>query len=98
MRGSIAKQAVVEKIKSLYGKDYIGEASNKYYVWEDDGGERVQIAIQLTCPKNLLETTPVRVINGGLDFSNSAPETKKNTEFTEEEKDTINRLIAELGL
>ena len=58
MRGSIAKEKVIQKLKDTFGSDYIGEDNKKYYVWEDDGGERVQIAIALTCPKNMIEVAP----------------------------------------
>lgn len=40
-KGSIAKAEVVQKIIATFGDDYVGEASNKYYVWADDGGEKV---------------------------------------------------------
>ena len=41
-----------------FGADYIGEQDKKIYVWADDGGERVQIAIAMTCPK-----TPIAAEN-----------------------------------
>lgn len=99
-RGTTAKANVVEKIKKIFGEDYIGESSNKYYVWADDDGEKVQIAIALTCPKNQIESAPkYKTVNGGIDFSAPIEENKKeNLEFTQDEKDTINRLMAELGL
>lgn len=50
-RGSLAKEAVAHKIMELYGNDYVGTENNKVYVYENDGGERVQIAISFTCPK-----------------------------------------------
>ena len=50
-RGSNAKLEVTEKLRNLYGTDFIGIQDNKIYVWENDGAERVQIAIAMTCPK-----------------------------------------------
>ena len=44
-RGSIAKESVVKKIAAEFGADFIGEYDKKVYVWANDGGERVQIAI-----------------------------------------------------
>ena len=97
-RGSIAKTEVVQKIIAAFGDDYVGEASNKYYVWADDGGEKVQIAITLTCPKNPLETSQnFRITDGGIDFTQSIKKPEV-ADFTEDEKSTINKLMAELGL
>ena len=100
VRGAEAKNKVVEKIKEAFGEDYIGESSNKYFVWADDGDEKVQIAIALTCPKNPLETaSKYRKVGDGIDFSTPIEEVKKaDLDFTQDEKDTINRLMAELGL
>ncbi len=50
-KGSVAKEKVVEKLKSAFGADYIGEFDKKVYLWADDGGERVQITISMTCHK-----------------------------------------------
>lgn len=59
-RGNIAKQNVTDMIKAAFGADYVGEFDKKIYVWADDGGERVQIALAMTCPKN-----PVGTVNEG---------------------------------
>ena len=48
-RGSIAKQQVINKLAVAFGEDYIGEFDKKFYVWANENGERVQIAISLTC-------------------------------------------------
>ena len=96
-KGSIAKAEVVQKIIATFGDDYVGEASNKYYVWADDGGEKVQIAIALTCPKTPLEAqTNFKTVDGGIDFTQ--PATPPELDFTPAEKDTIKKLMAELGL
>lgn len=49
-KGSEAKLLVQEKIKEAFGQDFIGINSGKVYVWVNDGGEKVQIAISLTHP------------------------------------------------
>lgn len=54
-KGSIAKGNVINKIAHIFGNDFIGEYEKKVYVWADDGGERVQIALSLTCPKVPIE-------------------------------------------
>jgi hypothetical protein len=56
-KGIVAKTKVIEKIKEALGEDFIGEVDKKIYVWADDGGERIQVAIALTCPKVPIETS-----------------------------------------
>lgn len=102
-KGAIAKQEVIQKIIEVFGKDYIGENSNKHYVWAKDGGtEKVQIAISLTCPKTPIGTIDMSTTFGdGIDFE-SAPivaQTKfEPAEITEEEKQNIADLMKKLGL
>lgn len=101
-KGTNAKNAVINKIAMAFGTDYIGEIDKKVYVWADDGGEKVQIAIALTCPKNPVEaggvsTAPV----SGWDFSDnvvtaSAPVSK--AEITPEEQARIADMMSRLGL
>ncbi len=101
-KGSVAKEKVVEKLKSAFGADYIGEFDKKVYLWADDGGERVQIAIAMTCPKNMINTVDTNTLNynSGRDFSNNdtvivAPE---NVEISEREKEDVRKLMQRLGL
>ena len=49
-KGAVAKTNVINKIAMAFGNDFIGEVDKKVYVWADDGGEKVQIALALTCP------------------------------------------------
>lgn len=96
-RGNIAKEKVVEKISKVFGDDFIGEVNKKFYVWADDGGERVQIAITLTCPKVFVEggAAPVTSASANV-FEQELP--REKVEVSQEEKDRINRLIKELNL
>ena len=105
-KGALAKQAVINKIAAAFGDDYIGEYDKKQYVWANENGERVQIAITLTCPKTPIEIAS-NVNNAGGDWnftddipkatpiavSNAAP-----AEITEAEKQNIADLMARLGL
>lgn len=100
-KGAIAKSNIVKKLKEVFGEDYIGEYDKKYYVWAQDDGERVQIAISLTWARNPVETvTPT--LNGGFDFSGDnevVTSTKSEpAEITQEEQDNIAELLARLGL
>ena len=91
-KGTVAKAKVIEKIKEALGADFIGEVDKKIYVWADDGGERVQICISMTCPK-----TPV----GGVAVSQSTeeiPQTQEAFEVTPQEEKTIEDLMKKLGL
>ena len=101
MKGQIAKEKVKEKIIQIFGNDYIGEFDRKYYVWEKDGAEKVQIAIALTCPKvyrGIEETAPT-----ALNFEDDEPGVNTDTAFkpaeiTQEEKDTLADLMKRLNL
>lgn len=101
-KGTIAKQNIINKLKEIFGNDYIGENANKHYVWASDGGEKVQIAISLTCPKNPIGTVDVNAAFGdGMDFE--APQVVAQTKFepaeiTQEEKDNLEALLSRLGL
>lgn len=102
-RGSIAKDAVVKRLMEAFGEDYIGEFDKKQYVWANDGGQKVQIAIALTCPKTNVGDAPTERVSNVLDFENmSAADvgsaTRRNVEITEDEKAHIQKLMAELNL
>ena len=93
-KGSIAKTNVVAKLKAAFGADYIGEFDKKVYVFADDGGERVQIAITMTCPKNEIAagqpqntTEPASVM----------PATLNPAVTPEEEQAALEALYAKLG-
>lgn len=102
-KGTTAKNNVINKIALAFGADYIGEMDKKIYVWADDGGERVQIAISLTCPKTQVEVVnaPARSTDGGIDFTagtNIPAVEAKPAEVTSEETQRIKDLMERLGL
>lgn len=88
MKGNIAKTAVENKIKEAFGADFIGIFDKKLYIWADDGGERVQIALTMTCPKVFI----------GVDTPVETPDTFKPAEITNEERENIQALLDRLGL
>ena len=102
-KGAIAKQAVIDKIKSAFGADFIGEYDKKIYVWAVENGERVQIAISLTCPKVQVTTidTPV---TGDFNFEDDAPNVVvaagayQPAEISVEERARVNDLMKMLDL
>ena len=100
-KGSIAKDAVVEKIAEAFGEDFLGSYDKKYYVRAKENGQYMQIVISLTCPK-----TPVENF-GSMDFGNNElnfedgatiQPAKKATEISPEEEATLQELIQKLGL
>lgn len=95
-KGTIAKTNVENKIKEAFGSDFVGIADKKLYIWADDGGQKVQIAISLTCPKVGLDVNaPVgNSFVEGTGITTSTPV----VEMTAEEEANIQTLIAKLGL
>ena len=104
-KGQIAKDFVEKKIQAAFGADYIGTFDKKIYVVAPEGGEKVQIAISLTCPK-----VPVTVDNtvqiGDFNFEDPTPATLTTNatgtftpaEISDEERKNVADLMARLGL
>lgn len=94
-KGTIAKEYVVKKIKEVFAEDFIGEQDKKVYVWGIENGEKIQIAISLTCTKN-----PI----GGINFEMMPVENEvraevvETAEITQVEKDNVAELIKMLGI
>ena len=105
-KGAVAKENVTKILAEAFGSNFIGEYDKKIYVWANDGGEMVQIAMSLTCPKNPIQVdTTVTTSTGDWDFSDSpkvnatvAVANAAPAEITEEEKSNIADLMAKLGL
>lgn len=103
-RGAIAKVEVTKKIAQAFGADYIGEYDKKLYVWANENGERVQIAINMTCPKVQIDVADMGYADepgGDWDFSDPAPVSAapaKAAEITQEETQRIADLMERLGL
>ena len=90
-KGANAKLAVINKLAEAFGSDYIGEYDKKQYVWANDGVEKVQIAISLTCPKVGIDGGAAITTAGGRDFSEPA-------QISEKEQQDILDLMKKLGL
>ena len=97
-KGATAKVNVENKIREAFGADFVGNVDKKLYVWADDGGEKVQICIAMTCPK-----VPVGVgsENNGIDFDNmpdgNTPTEFKPAEITDDELENIRELLRKTG-
>ena len=102
-KGAQAKEAVVNKLRAAFGDNYIGEYDKKYYVWSQENGERIQIAISLTCPKVPVEVSNASVA-GDFNFEDDAPGVVvaaggyQPAEITEDERDKVRDLMKSLGL
>ena len=102
-KGAIGKQNVINKIKAAFGADFIGEYDKKIYIWATENGERIQIALSLTCPK-----VPVAISDnpttGDFNFEDDAPNVVvaagayQPAEITKEERERVNDLMKRLGL
>lgn len=100
-KGNIAKENIVKVLEKAFGDDYIGEFDKKYYVWADDGGNRIQISIALTCPKVYrgVEETASTEMNFDDDTESAAEENVfKPADISKEEQDTLAQLMERLGL
>ena len=102
-KGAVGKQNVIQKIAEAFGKDFIGEHDKKIYVWTQENGERIQIAISLTCPKVMIDVMDAEMPEapaGDFDWSMDTPAAPKAApvEISQEEKDTVANLMAKLGL
>ena len=102
-KGTIGKQNVINKMKQAFGAAFIGEYDKKIYVWTTENGERIQIALSLTCPK-----VPVAISDnpttGDFNFEDDAPNVVvaagayQPAEITKEERERVNDLMKRLGL
>ena len=103
-KGAIAKEVVAKKIAQAFGSDFVGEFDKKLYVWADENGERVQIAIAMTCPKNPIGNIDYSAEPGNsLNFEDMsagpiAGGNAASAEISDEEKKNIAELMARLGL
>lgn len=100
-RGSVAKTTVENKIAMCFGNDFIGNVGGKLYVWANDGGERVQIALAMTCPKTMVDAPTEDKTDWDFDSMETTfekPAEFKPAEITDEEKKNIELMMERLGL
>lgn len=103
-KGAISKDIVTNKILSMFESSFVYE--KKIYIPMTENGETLQIAVSLTCPKNLVETTGTPIMSKTLDFehpennvvavpviANSEP-----LEVSQDERDNIEEMMKRLGL
>lgn len=100
-KGATAKEKVEKIISEAFGSDYVGEFDKKLYVWADDGGSKVQIAISLTCPKvyrGVEETSSPEMNFDDDESTDSQVQSFTPADISQEEQDTLAVLMERLGL
>lgn len=97
-KGDIAKAGVIEKIAAAFGSDYIGENSKKYYVWSMEDGQKVQVAISLTCPKTPIGEGTKLDFTADLGDSVVIQGPINNIEIGEGERENLRKMMEKLGL
>lgn len=98
-KGAVAKEQIAKKMAEVFGADWIGERDKKYYLWANENGERIQIAISMTCPKTPVGEAGATADSNVLNFEDGATvggETQ--VEITVDEKKNVADLMARLGL
>lgn len=97
MKGQIAKQVVEDKLREVFGKDFLGIADKKLYVQAEEDGQMVQVAITMTCPKTPFITDGATA-DGFPEVNFADPTEYKPAEITSNELDNVRKMIKELGL
>lgn len=98
-KGQESKDRVKQKIIEAFGADYVGEFDKKLYVWTEEGGQRSQVCIAMTCPKVFKgegEVAAPSVLN--FEDEGDFPAATKPVEVTPEEKESLQELMNRLGL
>lgn len=99
-KGTLAKEEVFQRIAKEFGSDTVGIYDKKLYVNVMENGVPVQIAISLTCPKVAMgEINKSTSLNfEDTQIAEVAPTQFVAAEYTEEERRTVEELMAALGL
>lgn len=97
--GNQAKEKLIQKIINALGDSYIGMKDKKYYFNSDENGERIQIAISMTCPKTPIGEAGATADSNVLNFEDGATAGGETPiEITTDEKKNVADLMARLGL
>lgn len=98
-KGAVAKEQIAKKMAEVFGADWIGERDKKYYLWANENGERIQIAINMTCPKTPIGEVGASADSNVLNFEDGATAGgETQVEITVDEKKNVADLMARLGL
>lgn len=93
-KGQVAKDYVTKVITDAFGDNIAGIVDKKIYIWADDGGEKVQIAISMTMPKTFIGKEPI----GTANTTSTSAFSSTPTEMSAEDKAKVAELMARLGV
>lgn len=87
----------------MFGNDWIGEVDKKYYVWSQENGNKMQVCITMTIPKNPVgeeDTTPSIGGSGALNFEDMpiGQPVGEAAQITKDEMELAQDLLSRLGL
>ena len=77
-KGDLLKKEITNKLEEVFGNAFLGVIDKKIYLQGKENGETIQIAITMTCPKTLIETSNTSKDDSG--------------DFTQAELESITRL------
>lgn len=98
-KGAVAKENAAKKMAEVFGSNWIGEYDKKYYIWSEENGEKVQIAISMTCPKTPIGEVGAITDSNVLNFEDGvASGGDAKVDITPDEKKNVADLMARLGL
>ena len=106
-KGQTAKIEVENIIRNAFGKNFLGVMDKKLYVLADDGGgEMINVAISMTCPKVpfSVELHGDNVILTSIDGDFTAtgnfgqPDVFQPAEISTAEMENVHKLIKEFNL
>lgn len=91
-KGTIAKTNLLERFKAALGKDFAGMDADgkKAYFWSNENGEKMQVCVTMTVPKNPV----VNIAPQEMTFDDDVPVAT----LDEKEQATLERLMKELNL
>ena len=91
-KGTIANTNLLERFKAALGKDFAGMDADgkKAYFWSNENGEKMQVCVTMTVPKNPV----VNIAPQEMTFDDDVPVAT----LDEKEQATLERLMKELNL
>lgn len=93
VRGTASKEKLIQTIIDATGADFLGIVDKKLYIRAFENGEELQLAISITCPKNLIDFG-----ESAKTAPNDANVAAESAEISKEEEETIEQLLAKLNL
>ena len=91
VRGTASKEKLIQTIIDATGADFLGIVDKKLYIRAFENGEELQLAISITCPKNLIDF-------GDTSSAETTETSPEAPEISKEEEETIEQLLAKLNL